>query len=195
MSPLQLKENCIQEFIDLPKVMYNEWIYWKIDYNRRMFDHVEKDTFYNYFQEFKDFWQYSSIETQQVFREMELLSKILLNEWRIKYTFTSAHVYESYESYQNGDYISKTKAQLWEEFKKIWDLDPENYSEHLLEEYIEIINKNEAEAYENYFNEYPRNYWEFRENANYHSYDSYSILEKYQICQEWADRVLYNITD
>ena len=178
--------NCIPEFIDLPKVVYTEWRYWKNEYNRRMFKPVEKDTFDKYFQEFKDFWQYGSLETQQVFREMELLSNRLLNEWRIKYTFTSVHIYESCI---NRDYMSKTKAQLWEEFKKIWDLDPEDYSEHLLEEYLEIINKNEDDSYENYFNEYPRNFWEFRENANYHSY---SILEKYQICQEWEDHVEYN---
>ena len=37
----------------------------------------------------------------------------------------------------------------------------------------------------NYFKDYPQNFYEYRENANYHSFDSYSVLEQFKICEEW----------
>lgn len=170
----------IQEFIDLPEIVYNEWRYYsRMEYNVGTFDEE--------FKNFKDSWQYNTSETQQVFNEMKLLSNTLTTEWRIKYTFHSIYIYESYESCRKGDYESKTKAQLWDEFKKIWDLDPENYSEYLLSEYQELIYECDKDSETIYFENYPRTFWEFREDSNYHSYDSYSVLEQYRICQEWKD--------
>lgn len=180
------KGGYIQEFIELPEIVYKEWSYWKNEYNRRLFEEVERDSFDEYFLAFKDYWQYNTSETQQVFKEMKLLSDSMIREWREKYTFSSAYEYEGYESYIKSDYLSKSKVQLWEEFKKFWKLVPENYSEYKFEQYLKFIHKCETN-YKNYSKNYPRNFWEYRENANYHSFDSYSVLKQYNVCREWEE--------
>lgn len=180
------KGKYIEEFIYLPEIVYNEWKYWKNELNIRMIEPVEKYTFDKYFQDFKDYWQYNTPETLKVFEEMKLLSDSLINEWRHKYSFSSACDYEDHDCYINNKYMTKTKAELWEEFKTVWDLNPEDYSEHLLEEYQEFIKECECDN-TNYFDDYPRNFREYREDSNYHSFDSYSILKKFNVCKEWSD--------
>lgn len=181
------KGDLLQEFTELPQVVYNEWKYWKNEYKRRMFEPTEKHTFDKYFQEFKDFWQYGTPETIKVFEEMKLLSYTLLCEWRYKYTFSYTEVYENthYMALENVNKENKTKAEHWEEFKMIWDLEPTDYSEHLLEEYEKLINAYMCDYDTKYFDEYPQTFWEYRENANYHSFDEYSILKQFSVCEEW----------
>ena len=118
---------------------------------------------------------------------MKLLSDTLLWEWRYKYTFAYPEVYEKdyFMALDNANKENKTKAEHWEEFKMIWDLEPNDYSEVLLEEYNKLINFYLCDDDTNFFDEYPRTFWEFRENANYHSFDSYSILKQFYICEEW----------
>lgn len=181
------KGELITEFTELPQIVYNEWRYWKNEYNRRMFKPVEKDTFDVYFQAFKDYWQFGTPETNKVFEEMKLLSDTLLLEWRYKYTFAYREVYENnhYMALENVNNNNKSKAAHWEEFKMIWDLEPNDYSEVLLEEYNKLINVSLRDYDTKYFDKYPRNFWEYRENANYHSFDSYSILKQFEICEDW----------
>ncbi len=181
-----------KEFIQMSEIEYNEWQCWKLGmkndwrhlgYNVEDFD--EKENLTKVWKEFKDYWQYDTEETKQVFREMKLLSETLLDEWRKKYFIECPHVYEEY-GYHHKEVEKRSKAQMWEEFKYKWDLDVDDYDEHILKELLELINECECDN-SNYRKDYPRNFWEYRENANYHSYDSYSILEKYRIAEEWIN--------
>lgn len=53
-----------------------------------------------------------------------------------------------------------------------------NYDEKLYKEMSTYIN----EAICNY-----EGFYEYRTNSNYHSFDSYSILEQYEICQDFIN--------
>lgn len=123
-------------------------------------------------EEFKRTWDLGSMESEKMFEEMTKLSDGLLREWRHKYNYDFPHVYEGYG---DVDYYNKTKVQMWEEFKDIWEIDVQNYDEELYEEMRDGI-EDEIHDHEAYFN--------FRENANYHSYYSYSVREK---CRIWRD--------
>jgi hypothetical protein len=138
--------------------------------------------------EFKEFWQYNSKETILMFNEMELLSEKMIREWRLKYKFKYPHVYEIDDNHCSGvqrEYELKSKSQLWIEFKEIWEIDILDYNEEKYNEMAKYINEIEGDL-EDYRKRYPRNFYDFRENANYHSFDSYSILEKFEICEDWA---------
>ena len=127
--------------------------------------------------------QYNLEESKVMFKEMELLSENMISEWRLKYNFVYPHVYE--KDYNHYSCVQRVKSQLWKEFKEIWEIDISDYNEIKYNEMIKYINEIECESSENYFKEYPRNFFEFRENANYHSFDSYSILEQFEICEDW----------
>jgi hypothetical protein len=203
----------VEEFLSFPKVVLVEWKTWKysngydtdfktrynsiknkkcecfmIDKSTKLCDHqVINKTLKEVLSEFKNFWEYDKPESKVMFKEMELLSKNMLDEWRLKYKFVYPHVYESHESnhsYNTGDYHLKSKAQLWDEFKEIWEIDTSNYNEDKYKEMSEYINEILCDDY-NYSKDYPRNFFDFCENSNYHSFDSYSILEQFEICEEW----------
>ena len=152
----------VKENLDVPETANTEWKFWR--------DNIYhgKESLEKQWEIFKTFWNLGSDETNIVFEEMSNLSTGLLREWRYKYNFKYTHVYEGYN---NVDY-SKSKAQMWEEFKDIWDLDMDAYDEY---EYNRMIKETEGEVddYDAWYN--------FRENANYHSYDSYSVRERYEI--------------
>jgi hypothetical protein len=122
-----------------------------------------------------------------MFKEMELLSENMLEEWRLKYNFVYPHVYQrdmiNYNCLQR-DYRLKSKAQLWEEFKEIWEIDILDYNEIKYNEMKEYIGEISCDD-ENYFKDYPRNFYEHCENANYHSFDGYSAIEQFEICENW----------
>lgn len=136
----------IEEFLDMPENIYWEWCEWR-EYNNLEVDFNEK-TFTEVWDEFKEFWQYNSEESKVMFKEMDLLSESMTQEWRLKYNFVYPHVYE--ENYQENftnyrllgdklklqselydefrdicrpEFLKKTKAQLWEEFKDTWQLE------------------------------------------------------------------------
>ena len=192
----------IEEFLAIPKVVYNEWENWKYrngyetgfdtDINERGWgvkNKVEK-SLTQVFSKFKKFWQYDSEASKVMFKEMEFLSENMIREWRLKYNFVYAHVYEkdtNHYSCVQRDYHLKSKAQLWEEFKEIWEIDILDYNEDKYDEMRKYISEIQCDS-ENYFKEYPRNFFEFRENANYHSFDSYSIIEQFEICEYWECR-------
>ncbi len=173
----------VEELLSMSDVVYTEWKYWK--YQNRY--ETDFDSLTDILSEFKNFWQYDSEETKTMFKEMELLSNRMLQEWRLKYNFVYPHVYERDDNHYScvqRDYHLKPKAQLWEEFKEIWDIDTSNYNEDRYKEMVDYINEIEVDD-TNYFKDYPRNFFEYRENANYHSFDSYSILEQFEICEDW----------
>lgn len=175
----------IEELLRMSDVVYTEWKYWK--YQNKY--ETDFDSLTDILSEFKNFWQYDSEETKTVFKEMELLSDRMLYEWRLKYKFTYPHVYERDDNHYScvqRDYHLKSKAQLWEEFKEIWDIDTSNYNEDKYKEMAEYINEIEVDD-ANYFKYYPRNFFDYRENSNYHSFDSYSILEQFEICEDWEE--------
>jgi hypothetical protein len=182
----------IEEFLSIPKVVYTEWENWKYRnsyetdfkvYNRSTETQVKTKTLTEVFCEFKEFCQYNSEESKVMFKEMELLSENMLSEWRLKYNFTYTHVYEGYDS-KYEVYSKKSKAELWEEFKEIWEIDIDDYNENKYNEMIKYISEVECDD-SNYFKKYPQNFFEYRENANYHSFDSYSVLEQFEICEDW----------
>lgn len=73
----------------------------------------------------------------------------------------------------------------------------EDYNEEEYKELSEYVNEMLCDT-EDYCREYPRNFYEFRENANYHSYDSYSIWEQYDIAVDWEryrDENVYESSD
>ena len=181
----------IKEFLAMPKVVYIEWKNWKCSngyettFNTEINERgcgVEK-SLTQVFNQFKDFWQYNLEESKVMFKEMESLSENMISEWRLKYNFVYPHVYEKDDNHYSR---VKSKVELWKEFKEIWEIDISDYNEMKYNEMIKYINEIECESsYENYLKEYPQNFFEFRENANYHSFDSYSILEQFEICEEW----------
>ena len=180
----------IEEFLAIPKVIYIEWENWKYrnGYETNFKKYIKErsstettKTFTEVFCEFKNFWEYDSEESKIVFSEMEHLSENMICEWRLKYNFVYPHVYEKGV---RRDYRMKSKFQLWEEFKEIWEIDILDYNETKYNEMNKYISEIECDS-ENYFKEYPQNFFEFRENANYHSFDSYSVLEQFEICEDW----------
>jgi hypothetical protein len=185
----------IEELLAIPKVVYTEWNNWKYrngyettfntDINERGWkvkSKVEK-SLTQVFNQFKEFWQYDSEESKVMFKEMEHLSEKMNQEWRLKYNFVYPHVYERDNNHYSC-YHLKSKAQLWEEFKEIWEIEISDYNENKYNEMIEYISEIECDS-ENYFKEYPQNFFDFRENANYHSFYSYSVLEQFEICEDW----------
>jgi hypothetical protein len=107
----------------------------------------------------------------------------MLHEWRLKYNFDYPHVYEAYGC-EYEIYSKKSKAILWEEFKDIWEIDVSDYDEKKYQDMAKYINEITCDN-SDYFKEYPRNFFEFRENANYHSFDSYSIIGRFDIAEDW----------
>jgi hypothetical protein len=172
----------IEEFLAIPKVVYTEWENWKY---RNNYENVleSRQTLTEVWNEFKEFWQYDSNESKIMFKEMELLSEKMLREWRFKYNFVYNHIYEGYNT-KYEVYSKKSKAQLWEEFKEIWEIDILDYNENKYNEMIKYISETECDD-SNYYKEYPQNFFEFLENSNYDSFDSYSVLEQFEICEDW----------
>lgn len=168
----------IEEFLAISKVVYTEWKNWK--YLNGYETTFKSKSLTQVWNQFKEFWQYNLEESKIMFKEMELLSENMKQEWILKYNFVYPHVYEKYQR----NYRIKSKAQLWKEFKEIWEIDISDYNEMKYNEMIKYISEIECDD-NNYFKEYPQNFFEFRENANNHSFDSYSVLEQFEICKDW----------
>ena len=173
----------IEEFVNIPEVVYSEWQNWKCIQNYEI-----KQMFSQAWFDFKNFWDYDNPKTKVMFDEIKLLSKNMIYEWRLKYNFDYPHVYEkNYYHTVQINYRLKTKVQLWDEFKEIWEIDTMDYNEDRYNEMIEYIYEIVCDN-TNYFKDYPRNFYEYREDANYHSFDSYSVIEKMEICEYWEMR-------
>lgn len=173
----------IDEFLSVSYAIIKEWDFY--GYKNYSYSNIESNKpFSEIWNKFKLYWQLDSKESNTMIKEMELLSDNMLREWRYKYNFTYTYVYEDY-NIRYDDLIKKNKSELWNEFKTKWDIDPNNYDENMYEEMENEINKIENELSDTNFKEYPKNFYDYREDANYHSYDSYSILEKYEICKDW----------
>ena len=121
--------------------------------------------------EFKVEWQLDTAESLAMFEELAKIkmSESMLNEFRMKYNHNYPHVY--------GEDIGQSKAELWKEFKIKWEIDVQDYNETKYDEMVEFVGK--VECSESFFS--------YREDMNYHSFDSYSMLEQYEICQQYLD--------
>jgi len=107
--------------ISIGDVVHKEWLFWQKIYGSGKYKNKKNEWFM-----FKKYWDFFSLETEQIFKEMKKLSKDLLIEWRIKYTYSCIYIYE----YKNTDAnYKKTKSELWKEFKNFWCLDINNYHE------------------------------------------------------------------
>ena len=177
----ECKGPTLNEFLSMPDTAYTEWQYWK--YCQRYYQDFKQKSFSQVWTEFKDYWQLDTLESKLIFKEMELLSDNMRHEWRLKYRFRYPHVYEEF---QRG-YELKSKAQLWKEFKEIWEIDVANYNEDKMTRMLDFISRIEWDSREDYRDNYPRNFFEYREDSNYHSYDSFSTLQQYEICLDWED--------
>ena len=156
----------IEELICIPE-LYIEWVDWK---SWKGFDMSFPKSLTEVLNDFKLFWQYDSEETKVMFKEMRLLSENLLGEWRYEY------------KYNNDDCLSKVR--LWEEFKNNYEIDVLNYNEEKYNEMVKYIDNTLCDNTD-YFEEYPRNFFDYREDSNYHSFDDYPTLKRFEICESW----------
>lgn len=168
----------IKEFTSMPQSVYTEWKYWKciMGYSTEFGDKSLSDVW----NEFKTDYQLYSLESNEMFQEMDLInmSKSMYDEWHMKSNFDFPHIYEKE---QQTDYYLKSKSQLWKEFKEIWEIDIEDYNEKKYKEMSDYINEIKS-------NDNDQQFYHYRENANYHSFSSYSIFEQFEICQYYASR-------
>lgn len=179
-SIYDISSTVVQEMLQMTHCMHKEWLFFKYNKIGGLIFHDSKklDEIWN---EFKQDWDLFSSESNRMFKEMELLSEDLLIEWRMKYTYEFPHVYEK-EDYCNYKVnYNKKRTVMWEEFKTIWDLDPQNYDESLYNSLKEETRR--------YFDCYDHCKWmQFLTESNYHSYDSFSLLQKNEIWKYFADR-------
>ena len=185
----------IDGFLKMTDAVYKEWRFWKYQniYNTEFISYnnnteTEK-TLTQVWKEFREYWQFDTEESNKMFEEMEYLSDKMLNEWRLKYTFEYPHVYEKDSTHYSGvqrDYEDKSKAQLFNEFKVIWDMDMAAYTEDIFNEMNEYVNGISGDNIR-YFKDYPATFWEYCEDSNHHSFDSYSVLEQFEICEHWEE--------
>lgn len=172
-SIYDVSSTTVQEMMCMTPCMHKEWLFLKYNEIRGSILHSSKklDEVWG---NFKQSWDLFSPETNQMFKEIELLSDEMLIEWRMKYTYEFPHVYEK-EDYINYKVIyNKKRTVMWEEFKTIWDTDPQNYDESLYNSLKEEIQR--------YFDDHDYYRWRsFLTDSNYHSYDSYSLLQKHEI--------------
>jgi hypothetical protein len=162
----------VQEFLNVSDVIYTEWTFWKYKNHYDTNFKIANKFFTEVWNEFKIFWELNTAESKVMFKEMELLSENMLHEWRMKYSFDYPRVYEN-DVQRNYDYTLKSKTQLWDEFKEIWEIDISNYNEDKYEKMIVYVSEFQGED----------GFYRFRENANYHSFDSYSLLEQFEFCE------------
>lgn len=172
---LEESPDLINELENLHPALYREWRYYRGI-------HCRCDDFREGFKKFlkmypKDF----------PFDQLIKLDGEILNEYRLK-SSGYEHSYEEwidYEMYKPRNfkcipYESKTKTELFEEFKSFWYLDVvENDSEFpntcvFNDIYNEVIHFDGTEEF-----------FEYCEDSNYHSFDSYPIIEQYRIQQEF----------
>lgn len=170
----------IKEFTNMSNSVYIEWKYWKC-INGYLTEFGDK-SLTNVWNEFKTDYGLYTLESNEMFQEMDQIkmSNRMYNEWHMKSNFDFPHIYEEEE--QETDYYLKSKAQLWEEFKKVWEIDIENYNEDKYKEMIDFINEIKSNDL------HDQQFYKYRENANYHSFDSYSIFEQFDICQYYYSR-------
>lgn len=165
-----------EEFLSVSDAVYIQWKLWSY----KNYGIEFKKTLTEVWNDFKTFWELDSEESKVMFKEMELLSENMLDEWSMKYNFDYPHVYEkdnNHWSCVQREYRLKSKVQLWNEFKEIWDIDIDDYNEDKYKEMNKYISEIECEDSEKFFR--------YRENANYHSFDSYSLLEQFEICEQY----------
>ena len=167
----------VHEILSQPETVYNEWC----DYNCRFVREFTEDLATRW-SEFKTFWDLDSDATKQMFEEMANLSEDLLREWRFKYNFDHPHVYEKeWKGTMTWD-TNKPKVQLWKEFKRIWRLNMVAYNEDKFNRIVAGIEDLVPDV------DYDEQAWfNYREDANYHSYDSYPVLEQYEIWRDFVD--------
>ena len=171
---------------EMPEALYREWRYHR--------DCIYEKDFVKQFENFIKKWP-----KDFKYDELIKISDELLDEWHKKCNYE--YIYEYYDTVAGSPkrlqkrFESKSKSELWEEFKEFWLLDdtlPSSTSSLVgqgtdnfpnMEVFNEI--KKSVEDYENEFDD--EEFFEFREDANYHSYDSYSIAEQYRICKEFEE--------
>jgi hypothetical protein len=173
----EFKGPAVEEFLSVSNAVYIQWKLWMY---KNHYDAGFKKTLTEVWNEFKVFWELDIEESKVMFKEMELLSENMLDEWRMKYNFDYPHVYERDDNHWScvqRDYHLKLKAQLWDEFKEIWEIDTSDYNEDKYKEMSKYVSEIQCEDSDKFFS--------YCEDANYHSFDSYSLLEQFEICEQY----------
>lgn len=177
----------ITEFLNVNELMYNQWKFWKkiFEYDTTFIEFKGKSiicgkcafhgkdyyhvhiTFTEVWNKFKDFWQLDTKETQTVFKEMEVLSKELLQEW-------TDHVYDNIID-------NEPIPKLWKTFKKFYKINKNNKcNEDEFKRKRNYVNKIRSEQYDKFY--------EYCTDSNYHSFDSYTLHQQYHICQMYKKK-------
>ncbi|KAJ3321008.1 hypothetical protein HDV06_004667 [Boothiomyces sp. JEL0866] len=152
-----LESPIIQEILDCSEEVNREWKYWRT--NNRIYDHIENlETIWI---KFKDHWNFADENIHRVFYEMSFLSEGMLWEWRYMYDFRYPRVYGNEE---------KAKSILWEDFKKIWNIDINAYSEDNFN-----IMKSEMRLGEHFDG------WDMFRKSKYPTFDALSVRDQYEI--------------
>jgi hypothetical protein len=183
----------IQEFLTISDKTFELWEHWKYinnysvdfvkQYNSKnnhickcyirnkpneICDHsIKNQTFSEVWGSFKEYLNYDNPETKIALKDMELLSETMFGEWVKKLGIRG---YDYYGSSDNKSFI-----ELWNEFKEIWGINPDDYNEDELNEMLYTISNTYCEEFQEYLTD-----------MNYHSYKWYSIGEQYEICMHWS---------
>ena len=166
----------VEEFENIPEALYREWRYYRECNTEKPWTGI-----------FEVFVK--TFEPEFPFEQLAKISGELLVEWRLKCDYES--VYEFYSDVygtpnkNTKDFYEKSKTELWNEFVEFWYLDTNETgllfpNTSVFDSIVSAISEYE----ENFDNE---EFYEYREDSNYHSYDSYSIAEQYRICKEFSE--------
>jgi len=164
-----------QEISELTRVVNKLWINWRknnyYDYNFNRYNivFIEKSNIKLAWKLFKIDYEFDTENSQQMFKEMNKISNSLLNEW---------YLYEKM-------YFYFSKVTLWKSFKERFKLNFNSYNEDYFEY---IINEIQEFMYEINldFNELSR-WWNHLENNGHFYFDTYSVLQRYSIIQEFKN--------
>lgn len=148
-------------------LLYKEWNY----YCGNEFNNEKK------YKKFVEYYKTHKDEVENIFKELKLLSKNMLLEWKVKYNRCIIYC--------------ETIERIWYRFKQEWEIDVSNYTEILYkerEEFVDKISKDNTE----YLKGCPSNFKQYCEIYN-PDYDSLVLLsDKYRVCNNW-DNYLYKL--
>jgi hypothetical protein len=187
------ERDLVNEFLQVNDAVNREWKeYKRKNYPNYLIRNVENDIS-NYskmtdmWSAFKRFWELNTMESNLMFEEINYInmSDGMLREWRIKYNFKYPYVYEldnraKYGNIINENYLSKTKFQLWNDFREIWNIDLQNYTEYKFTKMCKFIN-------DIYINDEDYKFFHYCQKNNYHNFEIFSILQQYEICKDYAN--------
>jgi hypothetical protein len=150
-------------------LVYDLWIKYRQDHNLIGWRPDQVFNMKEQYIQFKLEWDIGSKETNKMLDEMIsiAMSKDLDHEWRLMHNNKRPNGYHNV--------LGKSKFELWESFKEMWKLNIFNYNEDVFKNKQKVINDcliNDT-------------FQEYLTDSNYHSFDTYSVLEQYSVCSDF----------